>query len=69
MKDGCLTIIFSTIIIAACVGLAAIADSTECHETGKALNYQTEWHYWAGCVVTKPDGSKVLLKQMRDMDK
>jgi hypothetical protein len=35
----------------------------------KTLNYKTEWHYWTGCVVEKPDGSRVLLKQMRDMEK
>ena len=69
MNDGCLTFIFFIFLAALLVGFSAIVDSTRCSETGKALNYKTEWHYWSGCVVTKPDGNKVLLRQMRDMDK
>ena len=45
------------------------ADSTRCKEIGKVLNYKTEWNYWSGCVVTKPDGNKVLLRQMRDTER
>ena len=69
MNDGCFTFIFFMFLAALLVGFSAIADSTRCSETGKALNYHTEWHYWSGCVVTKPDGNKVLLRQMRDMDR
>ena len=69
MNDGLLTFLFFAFLTLICVGLSAVADSTRCREVGKALNYSIEWHYWSGCVVTKPDGNKVLLRQMRDLDK
>ena len=69
MSEGCLTIIFFVTLGAIIIGVSSIGANIQCNETGKALSYKTEWHYWSGCVVTKPDGSKVLLKQMRDMEK
>ena len=69
MNDGCLTFIFFVMMLLVMLGLSSVANYTQCSQTGKALNYKTEWHYWTGCIVTKPDGSKVLLKQMRDMEK
>ena len=69
MKDGLFTFIFFMIFVMICVGLSVTADSTRCKEIGKVLNYKTEWNYWSGCVVTKPDGNKVLLKQMRDTER
>ena len=60
---------FFLIIIAIWIGLSSFSSAIHCSQTGKALNYKTEWHYWAGCVVEKPDGNRVLLQQMRDMEK
>ena len=48
---------------------SAWAESVRCERTGHYLNYKTEWHWFTGCVVEKPDGNKVLLRQMRDLDK
>ena len=69
MNDGCFTFIFFAIFIALAVGFEAVTGITQCSATGNALGYKTEWHYFTGCIVTKPDGSKVLLKQMRDMER
>lgn len=69
MNDGCLTFIFFGIIVLVMTGISVFTDTAQCSATGNALGYKTEWHYFTGCIVTKPDGSKVLLKQMRDMEK
>ena len=69
MNEGCMTIIFLGIVLILMIGVSCIMENIQCSQTGKALNYKTEWHYWTGCVVTKPDRSKVLLKQMRDMER
>lgn len=69
MNDGCLTFIFFGIIFLIMLGISAFTDIAQCSATGNALGYKTEWHYFTGCTVTKPDGSKVLLKQMRDMER
>ena len=58
-------IIFFIVII----GGACMSNSFQCSEVGKELNYKTQWHFWTGCIVEKPDGSKVLLKQMRDFER
>ena len=59
-------IIATLIVFGVLFGISCFTESHTCSETGKTLNYKTEWHYWTGCVVEKPDGSRVLLKQIRD---
>ena len=51
------------------LGVVSGMSAIECSQVGKVLNYKTEWHYWTGCVVEKPDGSHVLLKQIRNMER
>ena len=69
MNDGCLTAIFFGVIFLIMLGIPAFTGIARCSATGNALGYKTEWHYFTGCIVTKLDGSKVLLKQMRDMER
>lgn len=69
MNEDCMTIIFLGIVLILIIGVSCIMDNIQCSQTGRALNYKTEWHCWTGCIVTKPNGSKVLLKQMRNMEK
>ena len=57
--------IFYLVLLGVVSGVSAI----ECSQVGKVLNYKTEWHYWTGCVVEKPDGSHVLLKQIRNTER
>lgn len=54
------------IIIAIVIGISYGADYLECSATAKTLEYQSEYHPFTGCVLTKPNGKKVLLKQLRD---
>lgn len=54
------------IIIAIVIGISYGADYLECSATAKTLEYQSEYHPFTGCILTKPNGKKVLLKQLRD---
>ena len=65
MNEGCFTIIVFGFFIGVCLIISCICGNIQCSEVGKTLNYRTEWHYWTGCVVEKPSGEKILLKQMR----
>ena len=65
MNEGCLAVIFFGLIISVSVIISSVSGYLHCTEVGKTLNYKTEWHYWTGCVVEKPSGEKILLKQMR----
>lgn len=69
MKEFLFTLMFFGVMLGVTILITGSADNFRCHEIGNALNYKVDWHYWTGCVVEKPDGSKVLLKQMRDFDK
>ena len=57
------SIIFVTIIVFSCYMLANKA----CSEKAKILNMDHEFGFFVGCVVTKEDGSKVLLEQLREL--
>ena len=69
MDELIMTIMIFAFLLFACIGISSATDSIHCSAVGKTLNYKTEWHYGTGCVVEKPDGSRVLLKQMRDTEK
>jgi hypothetical protein len=69
MNEGCMIAIFFVGFIAMCIGINVALDTTACSHVGKALNYKTEWHYFTGCVVTKPDGSRALLRQLRSTER
>lgn len=38
-----------------------------CETKAQALGYQCNYKLFQGCLLTKPDGKKVLLEQLRDM--
>jgi hypothetical protein len=54
------------IIVAIIIGIIYGADYLQCSATAKTLEYQSEYNPFTGCVLTKPNGKKVLLKQLRD---
>lgn len=60
---GCLSLI---IIVAIVIGITYGADYLECSAAAKILEYQSEYNPFIGCVLIKPNGKKVLLKQLRD---
>lgn len=38
----------------------------QCYRAAKELGYNCTYKVMVGCVVEKPDGKKVLLRQMRN---
>lgn len=69
MNDILASIMFFIVLFGLVVGVDSAIARHQCSEIGKALNYKTEWHYFTGCIVEKPDGNKVLLRQVRNMEK
>ena len=65
--------LFSALILSSFIFFAivvgSLTDYTRCKEIGNALNYKVQWGYWTGCIVEKPDGSKSLLRQLRDFER
>lgn len=43
-------------------------DKIECKAKAKAIGYISEYGILQGCVLEKPNGKKILLKQLRDFD-
>ena len=52
------------IISAAC--LCYFAAKATCSAKAQALGYEHDYKFYQGCLLTKPDGQKVLLEQIRD---
>ena len=68
MKDETIVVIISffiTLFIG--MGIDYLSEKVQCTAQAKALNYEYEYHYLTGCVVTK-NGQKVLLKQLRSFE-
>ena len=67
--------IFTAIVIAGIIGtplffiglLVYSCNRIECNAVGKKIELKTEYSFWAGCIVEKPNGQKVLLEQMRNI--
>ena len=64
-----LTTITFSILLGLTVIISSSAEALRCSQIGKELNYKTQWHFWTGCIVEKSDGSKILLKQIRDFER
>lgn len=47
--------------------LAYGIEATTCKITGNELKMKTKYSFFAGCIVEKPNGQKVLLEQMRNL--
>ena len=69
MKDF-ITCIFVCIVcitfLAFLVFWGYFMDKIECNTKANAIGYKSEYHYFTGCVLEKPNGKKVLLRQLRD---
>ena len=62
MKEIIFTVLFLGAIIVFDYYMGAIG----CNAKAKAIGYKSEYHFFSGCVLEKPNGKKVLLKQLRD---
>ena len=50
------------------VVMVFVSSQLECTSKAKALGYKCEWGIFQGCVLEKPNGSKVLLENLRYND-
>ena len=67
-NEGCFTIIFIVIIFMLAMTFNYITGLISCNAKASALGYKCEYHIFSGCVLTKPNGKKVLLEQLRDFE-
>ena len=45
-----------------------LAAETRCTAKAEALGYMSDYKFFQGCVLEKPNGKKVLLEQLRDFE-
>ena len=55
-------ILVIVLVIAGCYFSA----KATCSAKAQALGYEHDYKFYQGCLLTKPDGQKVLLEQIRD---
>lgn len=70
-NEGCFIIIFLvTVIMLVMLALAFdyITGLISCNVKASALGYKCEYNLFSGCVLTKSNGKKVLLEQLRDFE-
>lgn len=68
LKDHFIAFFIFSIMIFGSLFFMYIYEKTTCHITAKKLNYKCEYDIFAGCIIEKENGKKVLLRQMREMD-
>ena len=56
------------LIVVMVVVMVSVLSQLECTSKAKALGYKCEWGIFQGCVLEKPNGSKVLLENLRYND-
>ena len=61
------TLLFILLIVMVILGVL-VSSQLECISKAKALGYKCEWGIFQGCVLEKPNGSKVLLENLRYND-
>ena len=66
-KEIIIFLIFFFTIIFIGMGCDYLSEKVQCIAPARALNYEYEYHYLTGCIVTK-NGQKVLLKQLRSFE-
>ena len=66
--DEPLTVFILVIVTIFVVFIGIQMDKYSCERTASELGYKCQYSIWTDCLVIKDDGSKVLLKQLRDFD-
>lgn len=56
------------LIVVMVVVMVSVLSQLECTSKAKALGYKCEWGLFQSCVLEKPNGSKVLLENLRYND-
>ena len=57
-----LVIIFLIVVV---ILFYSVLSQLKCTSKAKALGYKCEWGLLQGCILEKPNGSKVLLENLR----
>ena len=65
---GLTTIIAIVIVFGTYFGVIYVIGKNSCTAKANALGYKSSYRIFAGCVLEKPDGKKVLLEQLRDFE-
>lgn len=62
--------IFLIVVMSVVMGvvIGSVLSQLQCTLKAKALGYKCEWGLLQGCVLEKPNGSKVLLENLRYND-
>ena len=63
-EDVKAVLLFVLLIVMIILGYFVVSQ-LECTSKAKALGYKCEWGIFQGCVLEKPNGSKVLLENLR----
>lgn len=61
--------LFITIFAMSILVIGYFMDKKGCSETAKKLNYNSEFSFWSGCIVTDSNNNKFLLEQLRQIKK
>ena len=65
MKELILIVLFLISVIY----IGFLLNKTECNAKANALGYKSEYHFFSGCVLENIEGKKILLQQLREMEK
>ena len=68
MRDNFITSLFLIFFILGTIGFVYIIAKIECSSKANALGYKSNYAFFQGCVLEKPNGKKVLLQQLRDFE-
>lgn len=68
MSDNFIQILSILLIFSILLVFMYLTNKFQCQKTAKTLGYVSSYEYMVGCVIHKPDGSKILLKQMREIN-
>lgn len=56
------------LIMTGLIKMIICIDKKTCEAKANSLGYQCNYDVWQGCLLIKPDGRRVLLEQLRDID-
>ena len=59
MRDDFIAILFLIFIISTTIGFVYIINKITCSAKANALGYKSNYAYFQGCILEKPNGKKV----------
>ena len=68
MNEDLKAVLVLILLIVMVILYHSVLSQLKCTSKAKALGYKCEWGLFQGCVLEKPNGSKVLLENLRYND-